>query len=188
MYKSSNASFDKGEFPKKMSATLHTRGSKRQPMYSPIHHYVSYNDPNVEAMQQDAYARGRSDGAKDMQIELIKRGKALFQLALQKASEITSLLVNSANENNITVYDFHLKIEDWDNVTSLIIVKLEDYIDDKIDAFYRTANEISAQFNDDTFHWNYLITYYSDTLNQDKILTDGFNHLYEHTPRPRPAQ
>jgi|GEM_PF-2525595 len=168
-----------------MLSTSNIGSLKKPPLYSPNHQYTSSTDGNLEALQQSAYAKGRIDGAKDLQIELIKRGHALFQLAFQRASEITDLLVNAAAALNITVYDFHLKVEDWDNISSLIIVKLEDYVDDKIELFYRAANEISDQYNDDAFHWDYMITYDSDALNTEKIFADGFKHLYEHTPKPR---
>jgi hypothetical protein len=161
-------------------------GSLKKPLlYSPTYQYTSSTGGGIESLQQSAYARGRIDGAKDLQIELIKRGNALFQLAFQRASEITDLLINAAATNNITVYDFHLKVADWDNISSLIIVKLEDYVDDKIELFYRSASEISDQYNDDSFHWDYMITYDSDALNTEKIFADGFKHLYEHTLRPR---
>ncbi|MBV4357877.1 hypothetical protein [Pinibacter aurantiacus] len=168
-----------------MLSTSNIGSLKKPSLYSPSYQYGSSMDGTVEALQQNAYAKGRIDGAKDMQVELIKRGNALFQLAFQRASEITDLLVNAAAANNITIYDFHLKVEDWDNISSLIIVKLEDYVDDKIDLFYRAASEISDQYNDDAFHWDYMITYDSDALNTGKIFADGFKHLYEHTARPR---
>jgi hypothetical protein len=171
-----------------MAETIYMRSNKGQTFYTPVHHYVAYEQLAVEALQQKAYLQGHTDGARDMQAELIRRGNALFQLALQKASEITEKLAALADEKGIIVYDFHLKMEDWDKVSSLIVVKLEDYVDDKIDALYSYADEIAMQYSNDTFHWDYSITYHSDTLNRDKILTDGFNHLYEHTPQPRQAQ
>ena len=168
-----------------MLSTSNIGNLKKPLLYSPNHQYSLSTERNPEAMQQSAYVKGRMDGAKDMQIELIKRGNALFQLAFQKASEITDMLIEAAAANDIIVYDFHLKVEDWDNISSLIIVKLEDYVDDRIELFYRAANEISDQYNDDAFHWDYMITYDSDALNTEKIFADGFKHLYEHTLRPR---
>jgi hypothetical protein len=171
-----------------MLSTSNIGSLKKPTLYSPTYQYSSSMGGSVEALQQSAYAKGRIDGATEMQIELIKRGNALFQLAFQKASEITDLLINAASANDITVYDFYLKVEDWDNISSLIVVKLEDYVDDKIDSFYRAASEIYDQYNDDAFYWDYMITYDSDALNTGKIFADGFKHLYEHTSRPRKTQ
>lgn len=137
---------------------------------------------------KNAYVQGHADGANDLQIELIKRGKALFQIAYQKANEITTVLIECARESEITVYEFYLKIDNWDKITSLIIVEMDDYVDDKIDKLYSCANELAIKHNDESFNWSYLITYSSDSLNLEKIHTDGFTLLYENTPRPRKAQ
>lgn len=168
-----------------MAETLPIR--KRIPAYNTVFHQFTTNEVNVDALQQDAYLRGYKDGEKDLEIELIKRGKALFQIALQKATDITNDLLETAEGAGILVYSFHLKMEDWDKVTSLIVVKLEDYVDDKIDVLYARANELTSEYNTESFHWSYLITYASEKLNREKILTDGFTFLYEHTPAPCPA-
>ena len=41
----------------------------------------SFIDPSIVA---SVYNQGRKDGANDMQLELIRRGKALFQMDLKK--------------------------------------------------------------------------------------------------------
>lgn len=137
---------------------------------------------------EDIYLKGKKDGADDMRIELMKRGKALFELALKKASYVTSKLAETGKENNITIYDFFLKVEDWDCVRSLILVSIDDFTDDKIEVLYKVANELSDEMNSDDFNWDYSITYLSENINIDKIKSDGFSHIYENIPRPRKAQ
>lgn len=133
----------------------------------------------------DVYQKGKKDGAKDMEIEMIRRGKALFDLATKKAGYFTNKLISAAKDNNITIYEFHLKIENWDCVKSLLVVDIDDFSNDKIENLYKVANAISDEINDDTFHWDYSITYASDSLNIDKIKSDGFTYYYENIPRPR---
>ena len=165
------------------TATTYKTGYTRNPN---IHVYGgSYGG---DYTVNDAYNRGKKDGAKDKEIELIKRGNALFQLAIQKAESITHKLAESAKSNQITIYEFHLKVDNWDCIQSLIVVDMDDFIDDKIEELYKAASEISDEINDDIFHWEYSITYASDDLDTDKIISDGFTHSYEHTNRPRKTQ
>ena len=143
---------------------------------------------SVADVREDAYLRGKKDGAKDMQIELLKRGDALYNLAFQKVEQITSILLESAEQHSIKIFEFHLKVENWDCLKSLILVDIEDFASDKIEELYRAANECSDKFNDTTFHWDYSITYSSDNFNKDKIVSDGFTHFYEHLSTTRPTQ
>lgn len=136
---------------------------------------------------EDVYLKGKRDGAQDKEIELIKMGKALYELAFKKVQYLTGKLIQSAKDNDINVYEFHLKIENWDCLKSIIIVDIEDFSSDKIEALYKVANEISDELNNDDFHWDYSITYASDNINIDKIRSDGFTYYYEHVSRPRPA-
>jgi hypothetical protein len=160
--------------------------SPRPTAYQSTFRYISSVDRSIiEHLQADAYMQGKKDGIKEMEIELIKRGKALFDMAFQKMSIITGSLVKVAEENDIVLYDFHLKVENWDKINSLIIVKLEDFVDDKIDALYKAANDLADEINTDSFTWAYSITYNSEDLSLEKILSDGFEYLYEHTPKPR---
>lgn len=157
-------------------------------MAAPIKSYQHYYAGEVFETENAAYRRGKKDGAKDMEIELIKRGKALFDLAMQKSESLTASLVKVASDNNITIHEFHLKLDNWDCVNSLIVVDKNDFIDDKIDILYKSANDLSNQVNSDSFHWEYSITYASENLDLDKILSDGFTHRYEHIPRSRQTQ
>lgn len=132
----------------------------------------------------EAYNRGK----KDAHAEMIKMGNALLELALNKSSNITERLIDVAKQNNIKIFEFYLKIENWDNVKSLIIVTLDDYTDDRISALYEEAQRISSEVNDGSFHWEYIITYLSDNISDEKIISDGYSYHYEHTPKPRKTQ
>jgi hypothetical protein len=148
----------------------------------------STQDNFVNSMQATAYIQGIEEGKKDKEIEIMKMGKALCELAFDKISQITSQLIKSAEENNIVIYAFYLNFENWDSLKSLLIVKQEDFTDDKIEALYKKANNIAEQYNGDSFHWDYLITYDSENLNKDRIASDGYQFFYEHTPKSRQAQ
>ena len=139
-------------------------------------------------IMNDIYLKGKKDGANDMQIELMKRGKALFELALKKAGFITKELIQAATDKKITIYDFYLKLENWDSIKSLILVDMDDFIDEKIEFLYKTASEISDNINDEDFHWDFSITYFSENINIDKIRSDGFTHIYEHISKSRQTQ
>jgi hypothetical protein len=135
-----------------------------------------------------SYEKGLEDGRKDMEAELIKRGKALYQLASQKIDSITDELVSESEAKGISIVEIHLKLEDWDCASSIIFVKLEDYLDEKIDFLYNKAHLVAQEINDSTFHWDYSITYYSDSVNKEKLIADGFRYIYEHTPSARQTQ
>lgn len=133
----------------------------------------------------EQYQQGLKDGKKDKEMELLKMGKALFQMAINNAQQITGELISAAQKDDITIHDFYLMVEDWDKIHSLIVVKLEDFIDDKIYNLYNKATKLALDYNCDSFHWEYRITYYSDNLSKDKILSDGFIMHYEHSPASR---
>lgn len=135
-----------------------------------------------------SYEQGLEDGRKNMEAELIKRGKALYQLAFQKITQITQDLVEGAESNNISIVDIHLKLDNWDCANTIIFVKLEDYLDEKIESLYDKAHAIAQEINDPTFHWDYSITYYSESLNTEKLISDGFQFVYEHTTSSRTSQ
>lgn len=142
----------------------------------------------IQTDPQDDYWQGKKDGAAEKEAELIRMAKALFDLAMEKAKAITSDLWETAKQQNIYVHNFYLSFESWDKIKSLIVVKLEDYVEDKIEELYRKANDLCIQYNTDKFKWDYTITYYSDKLSKDKIIADGFTHIYEPSTEPRQTQ
>lgn len=178
--------------------TKHTPKSKS----TPVTHYISslpvfhqdfpgvthLGTINLNPIQDDAYLQGKIDGKKDKEIELMRMAKALYQMAFDNVSKITQELANCAEKEGIIIYDFHLKMDNWDKLKSLIIVKTEDFIDDKIYNLYDKATKLAHEYNCDSFHWDYSITYYSDNLSREKIYSDGYTLHYEHTTRPRTPQ
>lgn len=172
-----------------MSETL--QYEKKQ-SYTPLYggNYSGGSQPEfnfANGIQLNAYIQGIEEGKKDKEVELMKMGKALFDLAFNRISEITGKLVKCGEENNITIYYFYLKLENWDNLKSLLVVKQDDFTNDKIEALYKMANVIAEEYNGDSFHWDYLITYDSENLNRDRIQSDGYYFFYEHTPKSRQA-
>ncbi|HMK27182.1 MAG TPA: hypothetical protein VK483_14215 [Chitinophagaceae bacterium] len=135
----------------------------------------------------EVYLQGRKDGVKDLQEEVIKMAKALFQIAQQKAEFITDRLVEAAEKNEITINKFCLRIESWEKISLLIIVKIEDYLDDKIESLYEAANQLSLEHNNEKFMWEYVITYSSENLSMEKIISEGYNLVYEPSTEPRKA-
>lgn len=146
--------------------------------------YQPYQQVNVERIKNDAYIKGHIAGGIEMKQELMKMGEALFNLAFGKIEEITNYLIDIAEKNNITIFDFYLMVENWDSLRSLIVVKLDDYLDDKIELLYQAAYDKATEVNNDSFGWNYTITYFTENLNKGKIHTDGYTLLYEHTTKP----
>lgn len=140
-----------------------------------------------EFTQPSSYQKGLEDGRRNMEVELIKMGKALYTHAFQKIESVCNEIISFAESEDIGVIEIHLKVDNWDCSHSLIIVKLEDYLDDKIDLLYNEAHKLSERINDDNFHWDYSITYLSDSINKDKLVSDGFNFFYEHSLRTRQA-
>ena len=104
------------------------------------------------------YLQGKRDGVKDLQEEVIKMAKALFQIAMEKAEDISEALVKSAIKDEITIHRFCLKIETWEKVSMIIIIALEDYVSDKIELLYESANQLSQEINNEKFNWEYIIT------------------------------
>lgn len=142
----------------------------------------------LEQHQNDSYQKGLEDGRKNMEIELTKMGKALYDLAYRKVRMVCDGLIKVAEENEILINEIHLKLTNWDCATALIIVKLEDFLAEKIDLVYAEACKLTDQVNDDNFHWDYSITYHSDSINKEKLVSDGFQYTYEHSPRSRQTQ
>jgi hypothetical protein len=162
------------------------------------HIWRSYTQPNlassipglilIQTESKDDYWQGKKDGAAEKEAELIRMANALFDLAMDKARAITSTLWENAKQHNITIHNFYLSFDSWDKIKSLIVVKLDDFVDDKIEELYRKANELCVQYNTDKFKWEYTITYYSEKLSKDKIIADGFTHIYEPITESRQTQ
>ena len=149
--------------------------------------YIEGHPSQMGINMEEVYIQGMKDGADEMHRELIKRGNALFELAFTKVEKLTGILIESARANNIAIYEFYLKVENWDCLKSIIIVDMDDFVDEKIETLYKAANEIYDNVNTNKFHWDYSITYNSDNVNIDKIKSDGFTYYYEHISRPRKA-
>lgn len=141
-----------------------------------------------EFSAHQVYLQGRNDSLKDLQEEVIKMAKALFQIAQQKAEFLTGVLLKSAEENGIIINKFCLKIESWEKISMLILVNIEDYVDDKIELLYETANRLSLEHNDEKFNWEYIITYSSDSISMTKIFSEGYTLFYEPSAEPRKTQ
>lgn len=170
---------------KKPAYEAYSAGHKKDSGITYIHHD---SDSGNIGRELSAYVRGHFDGARDKEAEMMRMAKAVFERAHELNEAATTKLIEAANQYNVTIYTFCLNLVSWDCAKLLIVVKLEDYIDDRIEHLYSAANKISEEISSDSFNWDYAITYHSDKLNMAKLTTDGFDLIYEHTPRPREAQ
>lgn len=130
----------------------------------------------------DYYFQGVRDGAAEKEAELEKMARVLFNLAYEKATTITKKLIECAEENSITIYEFHLKLEGWDKMNLLVIVNIDDYTNEKIEKLYECATNLTIEYNTSDFNCEYAITYFSNSINKERIYTDGFTLKYEHSP------
>ncbi|MCF1713036.1 hypothetical protein L0U88_00150 [Flavihumibacter sp. RY-1] len=144
---------------------------------------TTYGTHQSESLEE-AYIRGHIDGGQEKEAEMFRMAKALFVKGEGYISEFTNGLLEVANKLQITVFKFWLKFEVWDSCKLIIVVKIEDYIDDKIDELYKAAQSLSDDISKNNFVIDYAITYYSEKLNVDRLVSDGFDRFYEHTPIP----
>jgi len=159
-------------------------GSQSDPR-NPFHELEFRNlSQNV---RDNAYNRGFTDGSRDKEVELIRMGKALMETNHQSADTLSQILLEEALKNNITIHEMYFNLQNWDKISLLVIVKMEDYIDDRIDTLYAIATSLLESMNSNFIQFEYTITYLSETLNRQRILSDGFTHVYEFTPPARTA-
>jgi hypothetical protein len=123
----------------------------------------------------------------ELQEQLNKATIALENVALQKASYALNRILEVATDFEITIVSTWLKIESWSDVTTLIIVPIEDYSEDKIEHLFTTSNLISSELSSPDFNWKYDIIYFSEYLNYDKITSDGFSLQYGQLFKSRQA-
>lgn len=141
-----------------------------------------------ESISDTDYSRGYHDGGKDKEIELLRMHKALQQTAHQMVGRITQTFIAKASESKITIHTFHLKMENWDKIALLLVVSLDDYVSERINDLYVIGMEMLEAENDDIFQFDFTITYQSDDLNRERIISDGYTQVYEHTPVTRSTQ
>lgn len=149
--------------------------------------YRFQSNPYLE-VQADIIEHDDLSCKKDIDVELLKSSKILYQHAFQKIMEITGALVEEAEQNEVSIVEIHLKLENFDRADLLIFISLEDYLNEKIDLLYNKAHAIARELENQNFHWGYSITYYSEFINKEKLISDGYQYVYEHISSTRTAQ
>ncbi len=140
-------------------------------------------DPNIYS--HNPFVLHKRDEKKDLEEELIKMTRALFNIIVKRAEFITDELVKSAMEGKINIQKFCLRMETWESISMLIIVDEEDYLSDKIETLYNTIHQLSAKVNNENFNWQCIVTHNSATLDLNKIQSEGYTLFYEPKPEPR---
>ena len=135
-----------------------------------------------------AYQQGIEDGKRDVQLELIKMGKALFKIAADKINSVIKDALSVSEEKSIDIVEIHTKFYSWDDGNCIILVKIDDYIDEKIDYLYDKMRSATERVNDDSFNMDYSITYSSESLNRERLLSDGFQLIYDRLSSSRATQ
>lgn len=118
----------------------------------------------------NAYLRGRED-------ENIENQKILsekFNENLDKAMALSSTFSNTLSGKNIKCKLVLLRPETITEFESIFIIDEKDYISPQFEEIYRLAISEKTKINSDTFHFSYIFIPYSESLNRDKLSSDGY--------------
>ncbi len=118
----------------------------------------------------NAYLQGKRDQHDDTERVLEEK----LNENLGKAMEISSKFFNTLKSKEIKCRLVLLKPKKITEFESIFIVDKRDYISPQFEDVYRLAISEKTKINSDTFHFSYIFIPYSESLNREQLLSDGY--------------
>ena len=118
----------------------------------------------------DAYFKGKKDLIDDTTKVLFEK----FSKNLALAKKVSEELFESLKKENYNCKYVLLKALNVTNFENLFIIKKSDFISDRFREVYRQSREKKAKINNQTFNLSFSFMPYSEKINENRLLTDGY--------------
>lgn len=123
----------------------------------------------------NAYLEGRKEGKEEAFKEMFD---TIFA-NLKTAQEISETILESINQKDTFCRKAYLKIENIDSFNVILQVEPSVFYSDTIDLLYRKVIEVRNAKNNENFNISFSFMPASKSINEDRILSDGFIMTYE---------
>ncbi|MFO7828272.1 MAG: hypothetical protein R6V23_06615 [Bacteroidales bacterium] len=118
----------------------------------------------------NAYIKGVKEGNEQIQKAISKQ----LEENLEKAGKHTSHVMTILQDRGFEFYSALLKIHNWDEVEVIILVNSDQYTDPKFIEIYDLITGFEEEIKEDTYSITFSFTDYDDSLDMEKMESDGF--------------
>jgi len=122
----------------------------------------------------EAYVIGKREGLNSERRALLDRLNDNLLVAGNATNEIFEFI----SSKDMKFDDAYLKIEAWDTLSIIVLVKEADYVKGEFDSVYETVSAIEDKFNKE--YTNLFFSFIADSGNLDieHLQSDGFIFIY----------
>ncbi len=122
----------------------------------------------------DAVVNAYLQGRKDQNIENERILTEKLNENLSKAMKLSASFSDILKSKNIKYIHVLLRPKQITEFESVFVIDKEDYISPQFEEIYKLAIEKKVHVNSDTFHFSYTFIPYSESLNRNKLSSDGY--------------
>ncbi|MDA3839430.1 MAG: hypothetical protein PF574_10675 [Candidatus Delongbacteria bacterium] len=119
----------------------------------------------------NAYFKGKED----FKNKVIK----VFEKNLEVAQEKGELFYNFISKKKVKNIDLYLKAESVTDFCLLFLIDKKQYLSDKAKDIYKESIKEKLKLNSEKFHLEFTFMPITKTLNQEKIISEGFLLKYD---------
>ena len=123
----------------------------------------------------NAYLQGEKDGQSAKEKVLIQKLEENLKLAQKIVENINEEMVKS----NFTSIRSYLRIKSLFRFDAVFSINKDDYLSTGFDAIYKLSRDFKSACNNDSFNINTTFMPITDSLNEERLVSDGFYFTYE---------
>jgi hypothetical protein len=98
---------------------------------------------------------------------------------MEIATSVSEKLYAAAEERKIKFRTIHVKVEGLTKFSALVVAEKEDVLADEFRDIMTIARNLKNEVMSDSFYISFLFMPYTNELNEQSILSDGFFLKYE---------
>ena len=123
----------------------------------------------------NAYLQGEKDGQSATEKVLIQKLEENLALDKKIVEQINEEIVKS----NFATLRSYLRIKSLFRFDAVFSISESDYLSTDFDTIYKLSREFKTKCNNDSFNINTTFMPTTDSLNEDRLVSDGFYFTYE---------
>ena len=123
----------------------------------------------------DAYLKGKEQQKNDNQKILLEK----LEKNVKHAQSIVERITEKINNKGFKSFKSYLRINNIIKFDAIFDVSIEDFTSDKFDEIYTISRKIKKEENTDTFNINFTFMPHTKSLNEKRLVCEGFVFMYE---------